>query len=502
MSSLGGPYGAPAPYPPPQPGRGSDIPTWMVVTALVVTVAMTATLVFAMFHRGDEAPTTVSPPGKTFPAHWNKRIAPLARIAARQRGLEFAHPVAVRFLSPKSFSKTVTRDDDELTRGDRRDIENATGLLRALGLISGKVDLFKQENDLNSGGILAYYSYRDQRVTVRGHALTPAVKSTLVHELTHVLQDQHFQIGDRMKQLRHEGNDTAESVFDAIIEGDAVRVQNLYRSSLSPHQRARLDAAQKKEDGAGQHRIRKVPPALVTMMASPYTLGQGLVETVAASGGNRAVDRLFRHPPTHETALLDPYRVIVHQTGARHVARPALEHGEKKFDSGELGVLTWYFMLGERIPLTEALAAADGWGGDSYTAYDAHGTSCMRASFVGRTRASTDRMYTDLQHWIADGSASTASVSRHGTRLGFRSCDPGSAGAAHADTTKAAMSLVATRAALAAGLTKRGLPAMAARCLAGRMVDTWSVGELNSPTFGTDDPATRSRLQELAVTCH
>jgi hypothetical protein len=502
MSSLGGPYGSPAPYPPPQPGRGSDIPTWMVVTALVVTVSMTATLLFAMFHRGDEAPTTVSPPGKTFPTHWNKRVAPLARIAARERGLEFAHPVAVRFLSPKAFSKTVTRDDGDLTRGDRRDIENTTGLLRALGLVNGKVDLFKQENDLNSGGILAYYSYQDQRITVRGHALTPAVKSTLVHELTHVLQDQHFQIGDRMKQLRHAGKDTAGSVLDAVIEGDAVRVQNLYRSSLSPRQQARLDASQKKANGAGQHRISRVPPALVTMMASPYTLGQGLVETVAAHGGRRAVDGLFRHPPTHETALLDPSRVISHQTGARHVDLPALRKGQQRFDSGELGVLTWYFMLGERIPLTEALAAADGWGGDAYTAYDAHGTSCMRASFVGRTRAATDRMYTDLRRWIADGSAATASVRRHGTRLGFRSCDPGSAGATHTETTKAAMALVATRAALAAGLTKRGLPATAARCLAGRMVDTWSVSELNSPTFGSDDPTTQTRLQELAVTCH
>ncbi len=380
--------------------------------AFVVVLTMTGTLAYVVFRRGDETPVATAPTGKTFPDHWNKRIAPYARIAAKQRGLEFAHPVPVRFLSPKVFAKTVTQDDADLSREDRRKVESTTGLLRALGLISGKVDLFKQENDLNGGGILAYYSYKDERITVRGHALTPAVKSTLVHELTHVLQDQHFQIGDRMKQLRHDGKDTAESVLDAIIEGDAVRVQTRYRSSLGTHQQAVLDASQKKEDRAGLHRISRVPPALVTMMASPYTLGLQLVDTVAARGGNGAVDKLFGHPPTHETVLLDPYRLLTHQTGARHVAKPALKHGEKKFDSGELGALTWYFVLGERIPLADALAAADGWGGDSYTAYDAHGTSCVRASFVGRTPAATDRMYTGLQRWIADGSTSTASVTR------------------------------------------------------------------------------------------
>jgi hypothetical protein len=110
-------------------------------------------------------------------------------------------------------------------------------------------------------------------------------------------------------------------------------------------------------------------------------------------------------------------------------------------------------------------------------------------------------MYTDLQRWIADGSSSTASVSRIGPRLRFDSCDPGSAAAAGTDTTKDAMSLLATRSALAVGLTKRGLPVAAARCMAGRMVDTWTVSELNSPTFASDDATTQTQLQQMAVAC-
>ena len=468
---------------------------------MVVVLALTGALVYVVTQHSGADQTTAGATGKSFPRHWDKRIAPYARIASRERGLTFVHPVPVRFLAPKKFAKTVTEDGGDLSRNDRQDIRNATGMLRAVGLVSGKVDLFKEENDLSSGGILAYYSYRDQRITVRGHALTAAVRSTLVHELTHVLQDQSFQIGDRMKKLQHSGQDTAASVLDAIIEGDAVRVQGLYRRSLNAHQQSVLDAAQKKEELAGLHRISRVPPALVTMMGTPYALGQGLVETVAAKGGNRAVDRLFRQPPTHETVLLDPYRVLTHQIGSRHVARPALAHGEKKFDSGEVGVLDWYFMLGERIPLTDALAAADGWGGDSYVGYTDHGTSCMRASFVGRTPADTDRMYADLQRWIADGSTSTSSVRRVGPRLGFQSCDPGSDGVTGTDTTKEAMSLVATRAALATGLIRRGAPAATARCMAGRMVDAWTVSELSSPTFGSDDPSTQTRLQGIAVAC-
>ena len=66
--------------------------------------------------------------------------------------------------------------------------------------------------------MLAYYSFRTKQITVRGRTLTPSVKATLVHELTHVLQDQHFRIGHRVKLLqRQQGPSTAQyDVLDAI----------------------------------------------------------------------------------------------------------------------------------------------------------------------------------------------------------------------------------------------------------------------------------------------
>ena len=79
-------------------------------------------------------------------------------------------------------------------------------------------------------------------------------------------------------------------------------------------------------------------------------------------------------------------------TGAEKVAVPKLADGEKKFDSGEFGVLTWYFMLAERLPLQEALAAADGWGGDSYVSFQRGDQTCARLSYEGETSKDTTRM--------------------------------------------------------------------------------------------------------------
>ena len=82
---------------------------------------------------------------------------------------------------------------EEAHRPDHRDIRRYTSLLRALGLVTGKVDLLGATNEANGAGTLAYYSFEDKQITIRGQRLTPAVRSTLVHELTHALQDQHFR---------------------------------------------------------------------------------------------------------------------------------------------------------------------------------------------------------------------------------------------------------------------------------------------------------------------
>ena len=123
------------------------------------------------------------------------------------------------------------------------------------------------------------------------------------------------------KEAKEGATDSAASVLDAIVEGDAERVQHLYRDVARPtQQREALDAAEQSEATqarpADSSRSRRWSSPCMT---APYTLGEGLVQTVAANGGNAAVDRLFRRPPTHETALLDPFRVLAGDTRRPHV---------------------------------------------------------------------------------------------------------------------------------------------------------------------------------------
>lgn len=440
-----------------------------------------------------------------FPDEWDKRVLPYVKIAAKERDLEFKHPVEVRFLKPAEFEKDFEADEDELTDQDRKEIDQFTGMLRAVGMISGDVDLFKAYTDFHSSGTLAYYSMEDKRITVRGTKITPAVKSTLVHELVHVLQDQHFDIGTRTRELAEEAEDgdvenNESVVLDAVIEGDASRIQTQYRDSLSKKEQEALDDSESEQSEGASAAYKKLPKIVVTLETAPYTLGEAVVQAVAEDGGNDAVDRLFTDTPQHEAALLDAFEVLAGDTDADDVEVPGLDEGEEKFASGEFGSLTLFFMLAERVPLAEALAAADGWGGDQYVAYDRDGTACVQIALAGDTDEDTDTMLSTLRKWGKAAPGAPVAVELEDDQVHFTSCDPGKKGPSGKDASQDALALVASRTYLGVNLMNQGASARVAGCLADSLLREFTIAELNDEELAAD-PAVQAKLQGLGAAC-
>ena len=490
-----------APPPAAEPAPSSDVPTWVIVAVVsVMVVGIVVAGIAVLPGLGAEKAS-----GPSYPSAWDPRIAPYVKVVEKERGLTFLHPVSVRFLSAAAFEKTVTSDEKDLDKKERAQIDQSAGLLRALGLISGDVDLFTAFNDAHGSGTLAYYSFDDQRITIRGTTLTPAVRPTLVHELTHALQDQRFGIGARQRKLRKEaekGAATTESdVLDAVVEGDAQRVATLYRDSLNPQQRRAVAADEAKQSAQADTGLAKVPKVVLTMIGAPYTLGEAMMQAVAANGGNAAVDAQFRDTPTHDAVLLDPFDALAGDTGAASVAVPTLATGEKKFDSGEFGDLSWYFVLAERLPLHDAVRAADGWGGDAYVAFQREGASCARAAYVGDTPEDTARMFGALQRWIAAAPGSPAHAQIENGRVLFESCDPGTSAHVGKDASVDALRLAATRTYLGINLLRAGAPLTVAHCLSDRLAQEYPLASLSNPSFGKGDPAVMARVRELAAGC-
>ncbi|HET6938930.1 MAG TPA: hypothetical protein VFI19_10005, partial [Nocardioides sp.] len=164
-----------------------------VVVALMVIAAAVVALAAVRQQSG--------PDGPQHPSKWDPRVQKYVDFVEKERGLDFTHPVYVDFLSDAAFTKQVTVDKDQLSEDDHKELDQYAGMLRALGLVEGDVDLFDKTNELHGTGIIGFYSYEDERLRIRGTEITPAVESTIVHELTHALQDQNFDLGKRFEEL-------------------------------------------------------------------------------------------------------------------------------------------------------------------------------------------------------------------------------------------------------------------------------------------------------------
>ena len=155
-----------------------------------------------------------------YPKTWDAKIAPIVAFVEKHRGLRYTHAVPVEYLPDKEFEALVTGQDSSVADPSDADSEAS---LRALGLIAGDTKLQQDSTKIQSSGVLAFYSDREEKVVVRGTgALDAGTRVLLAHELTHVLQDQHFDLN----KLRTEAAAGADLAVLSLIEGDAVSIEN------------------------------------------------------------------------------------------------------------------------------------------------------------------------------------------------------------------------------------------------------------------------------------
>lgn len=402
----------PAPAPPPvlAPGRTE----WVIrVLGVVIAALLAVSAVAVVTHQGR---TTID-----HPEAWDPRVAELAAYAESVRGLEFDHPVLVDFLTAAEYTKETTQDEDGLDEDSRVGLDRQAASLRAIGVASGEVDLFTAFNTVADGGTLAFYDPVEQVVRVRGTEMTVGLQVTLVHELTHALQDQHFDL----EQLYEDDLDSsASTAFRALIEGDALRVEDAYATEeLSTEEQATYDDEYAAAVEVSAASTVEVPPFISASFSVPYLLGQPFVTMLANQGGNAAVDDAFHDPPFTEEHLFDPASYL----GGESSDEVALDLDDdiEVQEEGPFGSPSWYLMLAERIDPKVAFDAALGWAGDAYAIFKANGRTCVRAVFTGDRSSDEKEMASALRAWASEMPGGRAEVIDVDGHPGLHACDPG-----------------------------------------------------------------------------
>jgi hypothetical protein len=414
---------------------------------------------------------------------WPASIVPIAAFVSHDRGLAFLHPVPVHFQSPRTFDRQTAAQDQPDGATQKAEVLLQAAEFRALGLLGGSVNLVEAQTVLDTGSVLAYYDDVKKDIVIRGADLSPGTRVTLAHELTHVLQDQHFNL----VKLDDESS-TADEEFavTAIEEGDAVLTENDYAASLPVREQREANAEEnapvtvggtRAGTGAGTGTASTGPTGNADFLGIssevPYILGPDFVLLLYNMGGVGMTNRAFEHPPSSELDIVNPSAYLLHQV-TRVLPPPALGRGERRIGSpGSFGAFETYMTLAGDMDATTALAAADGWGGGSMMQYRSDGASCTRLDLVGRTAPQSDALARAFAVWAGAlrQREVAALVARRGETTTVSACDPGTVATAGPRSREHALDVVDERNAnMASAYLYADLPPAVALCVGDRSV--------------------------------
>lgn len=354
---------------------------WLAVAALLVGGVVASVV------SDEETPVGVVPTTSTTPPPLTREridevVAELQQFVAKARGLQFKQPVRVTLLDDAAFRARLKEDEET----DLEELEKTTKTLRALKLLEEDVDLKEAIDSLLGDAVLGFYDPEKDDLVVRGAALTPNVRSTLVHELTHALQDQWFELD---RDDLDDRDDEASSAFDGVVEGDAVRIEKEYVRTLSSEEAAAAEGGQAPD-------FSDVPQVLLQSIAFPYLYGPRFVEELVKVGGNARVDEAFRRPPETSEHIIHP-ATYLQGDGLAAVPEPAAEGGV--FDRGVVGEFGLLLILSPVLGGNALQRAIVGWDGDRYVAWEADGRLCVRASVLMESATEARELRDGLRAW-------------------------------------------------------------------------------------------------------
>jgi len=326
----------------------------------------------------------------------------LEAFVSKTRGLAFQSSVPTTVLPEGAFEAKLASMAPAPTPAEQADAADAEAALQALGLIAPGTDLSKAGQSVQAD-IDGIYDFQTKQLMVKGTAITPYVRSVLVHELTHALDDQHF---DLMRMASMTGNDEKADSFRALSEGDAVRVQLAYINAMSPADRASALA----DDGGAQSTstasgAAAAPTGLSDLLAQtvvyPYIAGSMMVRELVAAGGEDYVNKAFASPPTGSMQVLDPTTYL---RGIQPVVLdpplPDPTSGYSVVDSGTFGQFFLALMMQENFDVDTAFAIASTWAGDGYVVMkDPAGNTCVRIEYEADSAQDQPLLFAGLQAW-------------------------------------------------------------------------------------------------------
>src|ERR1041385_4468733 len=284
------------------------------------------------------------------------------------RELAVLHPVQSSAQSREEIEHMIVANLDRETTA--ADMHASEVTLKRLGLVPVNFSLRPLIVRLLTEQVAGYYEPKEQQFHLADWIDVDGRKPIMAHELTHALQDQHFNL--RRFEKWPKGDSDAELATHALIEGDASLGMTLYVSSNPLRALTFLKSFLAAETSSQE--LDKAPRAMRETLLFPYQEGLTWTRAIYQNGGWSAVSRAFKTLPQSSEQILHPPKYFIHEPPLKVSLpdlHPALGPGWRRIETDVNGEWSFYLILDEFLKsVSTSKQAAAGWGGDRYATYE------------------------------------------------------------------------------------------------------------------------------------
>lgn len=338
--------------------------------------------------QGGHAPSVGSTPSA---------VAEVQRQVQDIRGLALLRPVPVEAVTPTELRRMIRQLVVQSLPVDmygRRSLAWQT-----IGAVPKGTDLVKVFKESSGAGVIGYYVPQIGALRFIGtQTPSPDERFTLAHELTHAIDDQHFDL-TRFDQAFGNCRDDQALAYQSLVEGNATYFMRVWALRfLSPIERFGVSL----KAIAEPHGTVRGVPNFLRDGAFPYLGGLKFVQALVRRGGVGAIDEAFRHPPVSTEQILHPKKYPKDRPRRVEVPDygPALGKGWKDLDVEEVGEEWLRSLLGLRLTTSSAEIAAEGWDGGVYRAWSHGDVAVVVLSTVWDSHVEALEFAVRIGEWI------------------------------------------------------------------------------------------------------
>jgi hypothetical protein len=285
------------------------------------------------------------------------------------RELPIIRPVKSGAQTRTDIERMVVKNLDQQTTPEEMHATEVA--LRKFGLVPTDFQYRPFVIKLLTEQVAGYYDTKAQQFYLADWIELEGQKPVMAHELTHALQDQHFNL--RRFEDWPKGDSDAEMAAHALIEGDATLAMSLYMAR-NPMVALAFMRSLGSTANSSKH-FNSAPRALRESLVFPYEQGTEWATRVYKRGGWEMVSQAFKKLPQSTEQIMHPDKYFAAEAPVK-ISLPdvgsVLGAGWKKLDYDVNGEWGYYLVLDQFLNApTESRRAAAGWAGDRYAIYEA-----------------------------------------------------------------------------------------------------------------------------------